>query len=222
MHIDLGNKNQKNDVKMANNDKGVKRRRENEEQNSAKKRKVNNGEDGDPGKTKVRIGNLSFDLEGKDDEIKKHFESCGEIKNVEMITRKTGSFAGIAILEFTDAESAKNALNMNEQEFYGRNLKITYSLEGGKKEISQKPDGCTTIFIGNLNFQVTEDQVKEFFADCGDIKECRWPKGDFTGIGWVEFYDTNATDLAIQKGGQSLMGREIRVDYASSRRKNYD
>jgi len=146
-----------------------------------------------------------------------------------MITRRDGKWAGVAILDFAEEASAKNALNKNNEDFYGRKMSVSYSTDragggGGPKkgtQVSEKPEGCTTIFIGNLNFNITEDQVYEFFQDCGDIKECRWPKGDFTGIGWVEFHDTNATDLAIKKAGTVVMGREIRVDYAAPRKNNF-
>jgi len=226
MHIDL---KKTNDVKMTDADqKGVKRKRDNDEPTNAKKRKMN-GEGESAGSLKVRVGNLSFELDGCDEDIKKHFEDCGEVKSVEMITRRDGKWAGVAILDFADEESAKNAINKNNEDFYGRKLAVSYSTDraggaGGPKkssQVSEKPEGCTTIFIGNLNFSITEDQVYEFFQDCGDIKECRWPKGDFTGIGWVEFTDTNATDLAIKKAGTKVMGREIRVDYAAPRKNNF-
>jgi len=58
-----------------------------------------------------------------------------------------------------------------------------------------------------------------FFSDCGTVKECRWPKGDFTGIGWVEFWTTEEVDVAIKKNGESLQGRPIRIDYAAARKK---
>jgi len=229
MHIDLKSGSKTNDAKMTDADsKGVKRKRDNDEQTNAKKRKMNNGE-GEAtgtGDLKVRVGNLSFELDGYDEDIKKHFEDCGEVKSVEMITRKDGTWAGVAILEFADEDSANNALKKNNEDYYGRKMTVSLSTDraGGPKkgyQTSEKPEGCTTIFIGNLSFNITEDQVYEFFQDCGDIKECRWPKGDFTGIGWVEFYDTNATDLAIKKAGTKVMGRDIRVDYAAPRKNNF-
>jgi nucleolin len=226
MHIDL--KSKSNDVKMTDADqKGIKRKRDSDEPTNAKKRKMNNGEGEATGNLKVRVGNLSFELDGYGEDIKKHFEDCGEVKSIEMITRKDGKWAGVAILEFADEDSANNALKKNNEDFYGRKMAVSFSTDraggGAKKgfQTSEKPEGCTTIFIGNLSFNITEDQVFEFFQDCGDIKECRWPKGDFTGIGWVEFYDTNATDLAIKKAGEMVMGREIRVDYAAPRKSNF-
>jgi nucleolin len=225
MHIDLGGK-------KAADTKGVKRKREDngDDEEGNKKRKLNNGGGGN---TKVRLGNLAFDLDGQIDEVKKQFADCGKIKNVEMITRKDGRFAGVAIIEFEDTDAAASALEKHDQDFYGRKMNLSYSTEesggGGRPQRgggfnrppSEKPEGCTTCFIGNLSYDITEDQVYEFFSDCGNIKQVRWPQGDFTGIGWVEFYDTNGPDMAIAKAGQELLGRSIRVDFAAPRKPRF-
>jgi len=226
MHIDLGKKG----AEKGSTEKGVKRKRDGENgEDEVKKRKLN----GSGGNTKVRVGNLAFTLDGKIDEIKQQFADCGEIKNVQMITRNDGRFAGVAIVEFETTEGAEAALLLHDQDFYGRNLNLSYSTDegsnrsggfekkGGSRPPSEKPEGCTTVWIGNLSYDVTEDQVYEFFSDCGEIKELRWPKGDFTGIGWVEFFDTNAPDVAIAKVGQNLAGRAIRIDYAAPRKNRF-
>jgi len=155
-----------------------------------------------------------------------------------MITRRDGRFAGVAIIEFEDTDSAASALEKHDQDFYGRKMNLSYSTEesggfgqnrqGGNNKggnfnraPSEKPEGCTTVFIGNLSYDINDSQVYEFFADCGEIKEVRWPKGDFTGIGWVEFFDTNGPDMAIAKAGQNLLGRSIRVDFAAPRKSRF-
>jgi nucleolin len=38
-----------------------------------------------------------------------------------------------------------------------------------------------TVFISGLPYETTEDEVKEFFADCGVIKEIKIPKYQDTG-----------------------------------------
>jgi len=194
-----------------------------------KKRKLNDA--GGDGNTKVRLGNLSFDLDGQVDEIKKLFEDCGKVKNVQMITRKDGRFAGVAIIEFENASAATSALEKHDQDLYGRKMNLSYSTEDSKQQSrggtfnsrppTEKPPGCTTIFIGNLSYDITEDVVYEFFGDCGGIKEVRWQNGDFTGIGWVEFYDTNGPDMAVAKAGQMVLGRQIRIDYAAPRKSRF-
>jgi len=141
-----------------------------------------------------------------------------------MITKKDGKFAGVAIVEFESPEAASKALERNEEEFYGRKMFLSYPKEerggakGGSKGPTEKPEGCTTVFIGNLSYQVTEEEVHNFFAECGPIKEIRWPQGEFKGFGWVEFEDTDSPDNAMKLAGQMLAGRAIKVDWAAPRK----
>jgi len=227
------------DVKMADV-KGIKggqkRKREIVEDNTVnKKRKLDtngdtNGDANGSGNTKIRVSNLAFSLEGKDQEIKDQFKSCGNIASSEMIYRADGRWAGVCLLIFENEEGAAKALELNDVELYERPMNVSYPREERsmqKKSSFQhkpkiKPDGCNTVWIGNLSYEIDENEVWEFFGECGDIKEVRWPNGDFTGIGWVEFFDTNAPDLAVQKAGQILRGREIRIDYAEPRKRRND
>ena len=49
-------------------------------------------------------------------------------------------------------------------------------------------DVKNTIFIGNLPFHATEEQVQIFFAECGDIDYVRIVRDSQTFIGKVELY----------------------------------
>jgi nucleolin len=37
----------------------------------------------------------------------------------------------------------------------------------------ERPDGCRTIFVGNLAWTATDDDVRQAFTDCGDVVDCR-------------------------------------------------
>ena len=84
-----------------------------------------------------------------------------------------------------------------------------------------KPEGCNTIFIGNLSFSITEDDVWNAFQPCGEIKRVRLATdretGEYRGFGHVEFYDTAGVDAAVKIAGQKIAGREVRIDYAKPR-----
>ena len=41
---------------------------------------------------------------------------------------------------------------------------------GGSKPVNPEEEGITKVFIGNLSFDITDDQVKEFFKDAGMFK----------------------------------------------------
>ena len=130
-----------------------------------------------------------------------------------------------AIIEFSDPSGSASALEHNGADFGGRWLNIKYSTSRPITEPrapSQKEEGCVTVFVGNMSFQIDEDTVRETFQDCGEIASIRFAEdretGAFKGYGHVEFVETEATDKAVALAGTYVMDRPIRVDYANERR----
>ena len=84
-----------------------------------------------------------------------------------------------------------------------------------------KPEGCDTVFVGNLPWDVEEDNLRETFASCGDVARIRLATdpndGSFKGFGHVQFYDGACTDAAVMLAGTEINGRAIRVDFAPPR-----
>lgn len=37
-------------------------------------------------------------------------------------------------------------------------------------KLYDKPNGCRTLFLGNLAFEIDDNAIYEFFQDCGDIE----------------------------------------------------
>merc|ERR1712174_9832 len=85
-----------------------------------------------------------------------------------------------------------------------------------------KEDGCMSVFIGNLDFDIDEDTVRNTFQECGDIKNVRFgmdrETGDFKGYGHITFYDSSSTDKAVAMSGNIINGRPVRVDFAKTRK----
>jgi len=210
-----------------------------EEAPAAKKLKTTeaNASDGDAS-TRVFIGNLSFQID--DDAIRKFFAEVGELTDIHWVTdRETGKFYGTGFITFATVEEAKAAVAKSGQEVLGRNIRIDFAQKrgerapnsnagsprpskggnatGNRRESTPKPDGCTTVFLGNLSYQIDEQAVRDYFGECGDITAVRWVErdGKFTGCGFVEFSDTAATDKAVAKNGSDLLGRSVRVDFSA-------
>ncbi|EKX40748.1 hypothetical protein GUITHDRAFT_75377 [Guillardia theta CCMP2712] len=87
--------------------------------------------------------------------------------------------------------------------------------------MQEKPPGCTTVFCGNLAFDIDEQALREVMEPCGEVKNIRLATdretGRFKGFGHVEFFDTESTEKAVALGGTKVMGRILRVDYAMVR-----
>lgn len=75
------------------------------------------------------------------------------------------------------------------------------------------------IYVGNLSFSVTDDELQQAFASFGTILSARVVmdkmSGRSKGFGFVEIEQDSAADEAVSKmDGQTIGGRAIRVSEA--------
>ena len=78
------------------------------------------------------------------------------------------------------------------------------------------------IYVGNLPFSMTEDELEGAFAAHGEVQSARIITDRYTGqsrgFGFVEMADNNAAESAIQAlNGQEFMGRPLTVNEARPR-----
>jgi nucleolin len=183
----------------------------------------------------VFMGNLSFQID--EASLQDAFKECGTITNCKWLEHSdTGKFKGCGFITFSSPEEAVKAVAMNGTDVLGRAIKVDFSSKpagagsprggaGGGREVrpmQAKPEGCNTLFAGNLSFDIDDDKIKEFFSECGEITSIRWltdkETQQFKGCGFVEFADPDAAlDKAAKLNGVNLLGRSIRLDYAAPR-----
>ena len=74
------------------------------------------------------------------------------------------------------------------------------------------------IYVGNLSYQTTDEQLKEFFSDCGQVDDVRVIKdrdtGRSKGFGFVTFDSSDAMQASLSKNDTELDGRQLRVNEA--------
>lgn len=78
------------------------------------------------------------------------------------------------------------------------------------------------LFVGNLPFNVTEDQLKEIFEKYGEIKSLKLitdrETGRSRGFAFVEFAEKDSANNAIKEyNGQTLDGRSVVVKVANDK-----
>lgn len=79
-------------------------------------------------------------------------------------------------------------------------------------------------YIGNLAFSVTEDDLKNLFAEFGEVSSVKIVKDRFSGqskgFGFLEMPDNSEADKAIKAlNGRMLKGRNIKISQVESRGK---
>lgn len=169
------------------------------------KDKKNKACKGNPqGITRLFLGNLPFAV----DETSLGAFLPGTVTHIKWITDKeTGKFYGSAFCEMDTPEHAAQAVAMAGSQLLGRPIKINFAPAkqgdvwppvnkvvtgggqaggSGVKAMSEKPEGCLKLFIGNLSYDIDDDQIIKFFANVdAEVKAVRWlhhkESGDFKG-----------------------------------------
>jgi RNA recognition motif-containing protein len=82
-----------------------------------------------------------------------------------------------------------------------------------------------TIYVGNLFYEVTQDDLKEVFAEYGTVKRIYLPTdretGRMRGFGFVEMASEEEENTAIETlDGAQWMGRNLKVNKAKPRENN--
>lgn len=78
------------------------------------------------------------------------------------------------------------------------------------------------VFVGNLSFQTTEEELRQLFAQAGEVTSVAIPtdrmSGRPRGFAFIEFTAGESAAAAIQRfNGYELGGRNLRVNEASER-----
>ncbi|KAJ3681787.1 hypothetical protein LUZ60_014360 [Juncus effusus] len=71
----------------------------------------------------IYVGNVDYLCSPED--VQQHFQSCGTVNRVTILTDRMGQPKGFAYVEFVEVEAVQNALLLNESELHGRQLKVS-------------------------------------------------------------------------------------------------
>ena len=186
------------------------------------------GERGEP--NKLFIGQLAFEAEEGD--IQEKFGRYGEILNIQIIKdNQSGKSKGYGFIKFAETSDAEKVLRtMDGAEICGRKCKLDRA--GGGKQNSNRfdrddrrgggrgRDGKVTepekLFIGKLSPDATEDDVREAFRRCGDIKVQLIKdrdSGESRGFGFITFSDASKAEEALrQYQGTEVAGQGCRLE----------
>ncbi|MCT7949563.1 RNA-binding protein [Ancylothrix sp. C2] len=82
-----------------------------------------------------------------------------------------------------------------------------------------------SIYVGNLSYKVTEEDLTAVFAEYGSVKRVQLPvdreTGRMRGFGFVEMSTDEEEEAAIEAlNGAEWMGRDMKVNKAKPRENN--
>lgn len=89
----------------------------------------------------IYVGNVDYDC--TPEEVQQHFQSCGTVNRVTILSDKFGQPKGFAYVEFVEIDAVQNAVLLNESELHGRQLKVSAkrtNVPGMKQYRARRPN----------------------------------------------------------------------------------
>ncbi|KAJ3276758.1 Nucleolar protein 12 [Terramyces sp. JEL0728] len=116
-----------------------------------------------------------------------------------------------AYIVFKENKGAKNALSLNGTIFMDHHIRVDIA----EKKQEKQRDSKRSVFVGNLPFDIADEQVWKFFEDIGEIENVRIIRDRKTnvgkGFGYVQFKEKASVVLALKLNDNELEGRKMRV-----------
>ncbi|OZC08049.1 hypothetical protein X798_04941 [Onchocerca flexuosa] len=161
--------------------------------------------------------------------IKKLFSQFGVVESVrlhcivsnEKITKKRNIPSDVRSLtfyvKFKDAKSTEAALALNGEKYDGNLLRVDSCC------IKRKYSSRTTVFVGNLPYDVSENELIAHFETSGNVSFARIVRDSKTGSGkgfaFVAFKESEAVQFALQLDGSIFKKRRLRVKRVQKKNK---
>ncbi|KAG1150578.1 hypothetical protein G6F38_001951 [Rhizopus arrhizus] len=125
--------------------------------------------------------------------------------------------------EKKEESSEESSDSSDEEESKGKKRKAEEEQEEVPVPKAAKTEENYTIWCGGISFEATADDVREFFGECGEIKDVRIRTDEATGKNrgfcHIDFATQEAKDAAVALSGNEFLGRRIRIDGADGGKK---
>jgi len=165
----------------------------------------------------IYVGNLPYGIAL--DAVRDMFAEFVTVKYVNLPRNsETGEIKGFAFIDVESEDDIAAAVNaLNGMEIGDRPLRVSKSLEKGqiKSQKNQKQDDKNKLFVGNLPFKATVDDVKDLFSQHGKITDVFIPMnsyGDPRGFAFVTCAQEDLEAVMAATDGAELMGRTLSVN----------
>jgi RNA recognition motif-containing protein len=189
---------------------------------------------------KVYVGNIDWKITQQ--ELKSHMASAGEVVVAEIFEQADGRSKGAGIVEYATAEAAESAVatlndsNLGERPIFVREDRGSSKGKGkdkdkdkgkgkgkdrekgkgkGKGKRSDPADEGRLLYVGNLPFRTSWQDVKDVFKECGSVIRvdiAEGPDGRSKGYATVLYETEGEANGAIDKlNGTDFQGRSLTV-----------
>jgi len=153
-------------------------------------------------------------------DISKYFDKAGrDILKVNVVRNRLGTNTGKALVTFRNSSIAEKFIadwnfNLIETEEYTQQIGAEVFTLKKRKDVSKTNYGLKQVYIYNLNFDCMNEDLYNFAADFGAVKNVELPTkqtGKNKGFGYVTFETAADAEKFIKFADEmDFMGRKIR------------
>ncbi|XP_037105134.1 nucleolin isoform X3 [Syngnathus acus] len=162
------------------------------------------------------VGNLNANKEF--DEIKDAMRKFFSKNDLEVSDVRLGGSKKFGYVEFSSEEDMEKALELNGKKVMGQEIKIDRAKTKGASLDSKKERDSRTLFVKNLPFAITADELKEVFEDAVDVRVPLGQNGTGRGIAYIEFKSEADAEKTLEDAqGSDIQGRSIVLDYVGEK-----
>uniref|UniRef100_A0A0D6R0A3 RRM domain-containing protein n=1 Tax=Araucaria cunninghamii TaxID=56994 RepID=A0A0D6R0A3_ARACU len=187
----------------------------------------------DPERDQRTVFAYQICLKANEKDVYEFFSRAGKVRDVRLIMdRNSRRSKGVGYIEFYDAMSVPMAIALSGQLLLGQPVMVKPS-EAEKNLVQSNAavaaaggligpysGGARRLYVGNLHFNITEDQLRQVFEPFGTVELVQLPTdpetGQCKGFGFVQFARLEDARAAQSLNGQlEIAGRIIKVSAVS-------
>ncbi|KAI9180164.1 hypothetical protein LWI28_001901 [Acer negundo] len=183
----------------------------------------------DPERDQRTVFAYQISLKADERHVYEFFSRAGKVRDVRLIMdRISRRSKGVGYVEFYDVMSVPMAIALSGQPLLGQPVMVkpseaeknlvqsTTSVAGASGGmIGPYSGGARRLYVGNLHFNMTEDQLRQVFEPFGTVELVQLPfddTGHCKGFGFVQFARLEDARNALNLNGQlEIAGRAIKV-----------
>ncbi|XP_043708713.1 RNA-binding protein 39-like [Telopea speciosissima] len=184
----------------------------------------------DPERDQRTVFAYQICLKADEKDVYEFFSRAGKVRDVRLIMdRNSRRSKGVGYIEFYDAMSVPMAIALSGQPLLGQPVMVkpseaeknlvqsnTAAAGGPGGAIGPYSGGARRLYVGNLHFNITEDQLRQVFEPFGPVELVQLPldpeTGHCKGYGFVQFARLEDARAAQSLNGQlDIAGRIIKV-----------
>ncbi|KAM4548198.1 nucleolin [Odontesthes bonariensis] len=162
------------------------------------------------------VGNLNSnkDFEEIKDSLRKFFTK----NSLEIVDVRLGGSKKFGYVDFASEEDMNKAMELSGKKVLGQEIKLDKARSKENSQEGKKEREARTLFVKNLPFSATVDDLKELFEDAVDVRLPQGQNGSNRGIAYIEFKtEAEAEKMLEEAQGADVQGRAIMVDYVGEK-----